>query len=156
MTAFSDALQELDQLQDSIEYRDCKPRWKSLVARWQRRLNALEEVGDLSALWELALEFVEHIKPDSFKPEWSTRAPRFAATLATDVTAVINAIRMLRGCLAVPLRGPSYDVDGIPIAMEGSGARGAGGGSAPSAASASANRPDVGPHTAQARTTAAR
>ena len=65
--ALDDARYELDQLQDAIDWKHVKPKWRVNAARWMRKL---VEAKTSAALWHLASELADTIKPNNLLTCW--------------------------------------------------------------------------------------
>ncbi|KAL1515853.1 hypothetical protein AB1Y20_002468 [Prymnesium parvum] len=118
------ACAELFELEDSLDWKWVKNKFRIEAARWARRLDELmrrtREGRPLSvpSLWELVVEFQSVIKPVSMHARWSEQVLReWEATPPDDLDAVHHAIRVLSAHTLNLEIAPRFDFDGEPLVL---------------------------------------
>ena len=94
MDPLRQALLELDDLQDSLDWKHVKAAWRQTANRWSQRLQAS---NDADEVWRLAVELMQHIKPNNFESDFNVVG--WMSTESSDAHSVLRAVRALRAHL---------------------------------------------------------
>ncbi|KOO34599.1 hypothetical protein Ctob_014350 [Chrysochromulina tobinii] len=94
MDPLRQALLELDDLQDSLDWKHVKAAWRQTANRWSQRLQAS---NDADEVWRLAVELMQHIKPNHFESDFNVVG--WMSTESSDAHSVLRAVRALRAHL---------------------------------------------------------
>ena len=94
MDALAETLLELDDLQDSLDWKHVKAAWRQTANRWSKRLQA---ANDAAEVWRLAVELMQHIKPNNFESDFNVVG--WMSTESSDAHSILRAVRTLRAHL---------------------------------------------------------